>query len=62
MTIDEAIKDLEYELEKCYEQCEGCCYEIENNKCMCRDAIILDEFVNMSLNIIQLKEIIEKSK
>lgn len=62
MKINEAIKDLEDEIEKCYGQCEGLCSEIENNKCMCRDAVILDEFVNMSLNIIQLKENIEKSK
>ena len=41
MTVNEAIEELKNENEQCYEQCEGCCSEVENNVCTCRDATIL---------------------
>lgn len=41
MTENEAIKELKDENEQCYEQCEGCCSEVKENVCTCRDAIIL---------------------
>lgn len=41
MTENEAIKELKNENEQCYEQCEGCCSEIQENICTCRDAIII---------------------
>lgn len=41
MTEQEAIKDFKEEIEKCYEDCEGCCGKVENGKCRCRDGIIL---------------------
>lgn len=41
MTENEAIKELKDENEQCYEQCDGCCSEVEENICTCRDAIIL---------------------
>lgn len=41
MTENEAIKELNDENEQCYEQCEGCCSEVKENVCTCRDAIIV---------------------
>lgn len=41
MNLDEEIKGLKDENEKCYEQCEGCCSSVKENVCSCRDAIIL---------------------
>ena len=41
MMENEAMKELKNENEQCYEQCEGCCSEVEENVCTCRDAIIL---------------------
>lgn len=41
MTESEAIRELKDENEQCYEQCEGCCSEVKENLCTCRDATIL---------------------
>lgn len=41
MTEYESIEELKDENEHCYDQCEGCCSEVEENVCTCRDAIIL---------------------
>lgn len=43
MNLKDAIKELKDENEQCYEQCEGCCSEVINNVCTCRDATILSE-------------------
>ena len=43
MNLDKAIKELKDENEQCYEQCDGCCSEVINNVCTCRDATLLSE-------------------
>ena len=43
MNLDKAIKELKDENEQCYERCEGCCSEVINNVCTCRDATIISE-------------------
>ena len=48
MTPEEAIEELKYDNERCFNQCEGACYSIKNYKCNCQDAIIermLDELL-----------------
>lgn len=37
-----AIKKLEEENERCYKACEGCCSEVEEDKCNCNDALIIN--------------------
>lgn len=44
MTENEAIKELKDENEQCYEQCEEACSDVKNNKCTCRDAVIVSAF------------------
>lgn len=36
-----AIKDIEEENERCNTACEGCCSDIEDGECNCRDALII---------------------
>ena len=36
-----AIKDIEEENERCNTVCEGCCSDIEDGECNCRDALII---------------------
>lgn len=45
MNLKDAIKELKDENEQCYEQCEGCCSEVKENVCTCRDATILSTLV-----------------
>lgn len=41
MTIEQAIEELRNENEQCLDECEGCCSQIKNDICTCRDAVIL---------------------
>lgn len=36
-----AIKDIEEENERCNTACEGCCSDVEDGECNCRDALII---------------------
>lgn len=40
MTEKEAIEKLKSENKRCLSDCEGACWEIENNQCNCFDAVI----------------------
>ncbi len=64
MTKNEAIKELKDENEQCYDQCEGCCSEVENNVCTCRDAIILSvlEQYRAIGTIEECREAVEKQR
>lgn len=39
-----SIKDLEEENERCSTTCKGCCSDVKEMKCNCRDAIIVRAF------------------
>lgn len=41
MNLNDAIERLKNENEQCFDECEGCCSEVENEICTCRDSIIL---------------------
>lgn len=48
MTEKEAMNELKFDNEKCFEQCEGACTSIKNHECNCQDAVIermLDELL-----------------
>ena len=36
-----AIEELEEENERCNRSCEGCCSEMEEGKCYCKDALVI---------------------
>ena len=64
MTEYEAIEELKDENEHCYDQCEGCCSEVEENVCTCRDAIILSvlEQYRAISTVEECREAMEKVK
>lgn len=64
MTEYEAIEELKDENEHCYDQCEGCCSEVEENVCTCRDAIILSvlEQYRAIGTIEECREAVEKQR
>ncbi len=43
-----AIKDLEEENDRCSTTCEGCCSDVKERKCNCRDAIIVRAFKKLA--------------
>ncbi len=43
-----AIKDLEEENDRCSTTCEGCCSDVKERKCNCRDAIIIRAFKKLA--------------
>ena len=43
-----AIKDLEEENDRCSTACKGCCSDVEEGKCNCRDAIIVRAFKKLA--------------
>ncbi|HIW40612.1 MAG TPA: hypothetical protein H9743_00435 [Candidatus Mediterraneibacter vanvlietii] len=43
-----AIKDLEEENDRCSTACKGCCTDVEERKCNCRDAIIVRAFKKLA--------------
>ena len=43
-----AIKDLEEENDRCITACKGCCSDVEERKCNCRDAIIVRAFKKLA--------------
>lgn len=43
MNLVEAIDSLREEVGQCLKECDGCCKDIENNECTCRNAVILAE-------------------
>ena len=43
-----AIKDLEEENDRCSTTCEGCCSDVNERKCNCRDAIIVRAFKKLA--------------
>lgn len=46
-----AIKDIEEENERCNTACEGCCSEVEDGECNCRDALIISAIKKLIENI-----------
>ena len=38
-----AIKELIEENEKCFNQCEGACFDVEDGICNCDDGVIVQE-------------------
>lgn len=67
MTPEEAIEELKYDNERCFNQCEGACYSIKNYKCNCQDAIIermLDELLQYRKigTVEECQEAVEKQK
>ena len=43
-----AIKDLEEENDRCSTTCKGCCSDVKERKCNCRDAIIVRAFKKLA--------------
>ena len=43
-----AIKDLEEENDRCSTTCKGCCSDVKERKCNCRDAIIVRAFERLA--------------
>ena len=43
-----AIKDLEEENDRCSTTCKGCCSDVKERKCNCRDAIIIRAFKKLA--------------
>ena len=40
--IGEIYRDLKDDNERCYDDCDGCCCNVEDGKCTCNDAIVAD--------------------